>query len=100
MCGKKLYPSHHVKYLGVYLDKYLHWAIHVSQLCVKRVKANAMLSKIRYFVNKTTLRSIYFAIFNPHSSYTCTTWLQSLVPSHRVCILGKICFAKFNDHKT
>ena len=24
MCGKKLYPSHHVKYLGVYLDEYLN----------------------------------------------------------------------------
>ena len=45
MCDKKLYPSHHVKCLGVYLDEYLNWAIHVNQLCAKLVKANAMLSK-------------------------------------------------------
>ena len=55
MCGEKLYPSHHVKYLGVYLDEYLNWATHVNQLCVKLVKANAMLSKIHYFLNETIL---------------------------------------------
>ena len=104
MCGKKLYPSHHVKYLGVYLDEYLNWATHVNQLCVKLVKANAMLSKIHYFVNEmTTLRSIYFAIFNSHLSYACTAWGQSIIPSHRICILQRnalriICFAKFNNH--
>ena len=87
MCGKKLYLSYHVKYLGVYLDEYLNWATHVNQLCVKLVKANAMLSKIHYFVNKTTLRSINFAIFNSHLSDTCTAWEQSIVPSHRICIL-------------
>ena len=45
MCDQKLYPSCHVKYLGVYIDKYLNWATHVNQLYVKLVKANAMLSK-------------------------------------------------------
>ena len=55
MCGKILYLSHHVKYLGVYLDEYLNWATHDNHLCVKLVKANAMLSKICYVVNETTL---------------------------------------------
>ena len=105
MCVKKLYPPHHVKYLGVYLDGYLNCVTHVNQLCMKIVKTNVMLSKIRYFVNKTTLQSIYFAVFNSHSSYACTAWGQPTVPSHRACILQKtalrmICFAKFNDHTT
>ena len=74
MCGKKLYPFHPVKYLGVYLDEYPNWATHVNQLCVKLVEANVMLSKICYFVNETILRSTYFAIFNFHLSYACTAW--------------------------
>ena len=74
MCGKKIYPSHDVKYLGVYLDEYLNWATHVNQPCVKLVKANAMLCKIRYFVNKTTLCSISLAIFNSHLSHAFTVW--------------------------
>ena len=55
MCGKKVYPFHHVKYLGAHLDGYLNWATHVNGLCLKVVKANAMLSKICNFVNETTL---------------------------------------------
>ena len=103
MCGKKVYPFHHVKYLGAHLDGYLNWATHVNELCLKVVKANAMLSKICNFVNETTLWSIYFAIFSSHLSYACTTWGQFIVPSNRVCILQEnaprvICFAKFNDH--
>ena len=64
-----------------------------------------MLSKIRYFVDETTLKSIYFAIFISHLSNACTPWRQSIIPSHRICILQRnalwiICFAKFNDHTT
>ena len=64
-----------------------------------------MLSKICYFVNETTLWSIYFDIFSTHLSYACTARGQSIVLSHRVCILQKnavciIWFAKFNDHTT
>ena len=85
------------------LTEYLNWATHVNQLCVKLVKANALPFKTRYFVNETTLRSIYFAIFNSHLSYACTAWGQFIVPSHRICILQRntlriICFAKFDDH--
>ena len=51
MCGEKLYPSLHVKNLGVYIDEYLNCTTHVkkqhdAQLCLKIVKTNAMLSKI------------------------------------------------------
>ena len=74
-------------------------------VCVKLVKANAMLSKICYFVNETALWSIYFAIFSSHLSYACTAWGQSIVPSHRVWILQRnapriIYFSKFNNHTT
>ena len=103
ICGKKLHP-HHVKCLGVYLDEYLNWATNVNQLCLKLVKANAIFSKVYYFVNETTLRSIYFAILNSSLSYVCTAWGQSIVLSQWVCILernflGIICFAKSSDHE-
>ena len=102
ICGKKLHP-HHVNCLGVYLDEYLNLATNVNQLCLKLVKANAIFSKVCYFVNETTLRSIYFAILNSNLSYVCTAWGQSIVLSHWVSILqrnflGIICFAKSNDH--
>ena len=63
LCGKKLFTSKSVKYLGVILDECLQWNFHINQLCLKLNKANAMLCKIRHYVNETTLRSIYHAIF-------------------------------------
>ena len=49
MSYKNFFSSHHVKYLGIYIDKYLSWITHLNQVCVKHVKANAKLSKIWYF---------------------------------------------------
>ena len=103
MCGKQLDLSHHVKYLGVYLVEYLNWATNVNQNYVKLVKANAMLSKIRYFVSETTLQSMSFVIFDSHFSYVCTAWGESIVSSHSVYILlinalREVSFAKFSYH--
>ena len=47
--GQKLFPTKHVKYLGVLLDENLKWNYHTENLAYKLVKANAMLSKIRHF---------------------------------------------------
>ena len=63
LCGKKLFTSKSVKYLGVILDECLQWKFHINQHCLKLNKADAMLCKIRHYVNETTLRSIYHAIF-------------------------------------
>ena len=72
LCGKKLFTSKSVKYLGVILDEPLQWNFCINQLCLKLNKENIMFSKIRHYVNETTLRSIYYAIFQSHLSYVCT----------------------------
>ena len=80
ICGKKLQASSYVKYLGIYLDQYLDWSPHVNHLSHKLVKANAMLCKLRHYVNEATIKSIYYAIFHSHLSYVCTAWGQNLNP--------------------
>ena len=37
-------------------------------------RANGMLSKIRHYVPKTELKSIYYAIFASHLRYGCQIW--------------------------
>ena len=49
--GKILYAKNLVKYLGVSIDKFLHWHDHVNNIAVKRSRANALLLKIRNCVN-------------------------------------------------
>ena len=50
LSGKRLYPSNSVKYLGIKLEKFLHWHDQVNSISVKLNRANALLLKIRNYV--------------------------------------------------
>ena len=60
--GKRLYLSNSIKYLGVKIDRFLHWHDQVNNIAIKLNRANALLLKIRNYVNTKTLGNIYFAI--------------------------------------
>ena len=101
--GEKLQASSYVKYLGIYLDEYFHWYPHMNHLSHKFVKANAMLCKLRHYVNEVISKSIYYAFFHSRLSYVCTAWSQNLNPKHRVNLLQKkpmrmIIFAHYDAH--
>ena len=52
--------------LGKNINENLNWKILVHDLIYKLNGTNAVLSKLRYFVNFKILRSVYFAIFQSH----------------------------------
>ena len=70
--GKSLYLTNSVKYLGIKTDENLNWKQQTSDIDIKLNKENAILSKLRHFVDRKTLRSIYHTIFEPHLHYS---WL-------------------------
>ena len=76
LCGKRLYPTESVKYLGVKIDTNLSWQYHVNDLSIKLNRANALLS-------------IYFAIFDSYLSYCCLVWSQNYSTIQRIIILQK-----------
>ena len=49
-CGKRLYPTESVKYLGVKTDTNISWKYHVDDLSIKLNRANDFLFKIRKYV--------------------------------------------------
>ena len=54
------------------IDRFLHWHDQVNSIAVKLNSANALLLKIRNYVNVKTLRNIYFATFDSqHLGYSC-----------------------------
>ena len=55
ICGKRLYPTESVKFLGVKLDANLTWQHHVNDLSIKSNRANALLFKMRKYVSLTYL---------------------------------------------
>ena len=85
---KRLYPTNSVRYLGIRIDENLNWK-HVSDIAIKLNRANALLFKIRNFVNVKTLKTIYYTIFDSHINYVNVIWAQNSNAVNRVSVLQK-----------
>ena len=75
--GYKLHLSDQIKYLGIFLDRFLNCHYQSNLLMQKLARAVGMLSKVRYYVHEFELKNIYHAIFEAHLRYGCQIWFQS-----------------------
>ena len=96
LCGKRLYPSESVKYLGVKINTNLTWQHHVNNLSIKLNGANAVLFKKRKYVSLKSLRSFYFSIFDSYLSCCCLVWAQNFSTIQPILILKKKAFRIIN----
>ena len=100
----KLNPADKVKYLGIFLDKNLSWDYQVTQLSKKLSCANGVLYKLRKYIPKWTITSVYYSIFYSHLIYACHVW--SLTTQKNLDIINMlqteclriIKFAAYNSH--
>ena len=102
---KRIHASPYVKYLGVFIDENLNWKKHINEISTKLIKGNAMLSKLRHFVNKDILLSVYYGIFHLHLAYLCLVWRQAKFSLNRITLLLKRAIrilhsAAYRDHKS
>ena len=67
--GKRIYPTASARYLCVKIDQHLTWQHHINDLSVKLNRNNALLFKIKTFVDDKILRSIHFAICESNLNY-------------------------------
>ena len=74
--GQKIELSKYVKYLSIILQDDLYWNLHLNKLCKKLSRGIGLLSKIRHYVPKHLLKTIYNSIFNSHLIYACEIWGQ------------------------
>ena len=104
--NKKLYPVDNIKYLGMYIDKYLSWDFHIMQLSKKLSRACGIMSKLRYSAPIETRLQVYYAIFYSHLTYGCNIWgLTTEENLNKIELLQKKCirimtFSDFNSHTT
>ena len=56
--SKRIYPTKSIKYPGIKIDKSLTWIDHINDITIELIRANAMLFKVREFVNTKILKSI------------------------------------------
>ena len=72
--NEKLKIVNMAKYLGVIIDNKLNWNEQIKAMNLKLSKGIGLLSKIRHFVPKPVLRSLYYAFINPHVDYNLLNW--------------------------
>ena len=86
---KRLYKTKYLRYLGIKIDENLNWKIHIHDLASKLNRANAVLAKLRHFVNSEILRSTYFATFHCYLNYVCIGGRLTRFPQQKMSILQK-----------
>ena len=102
--GVKLAPVDCVKYLGMYIDKYLSWNTHIIELTKKLSRTNGILSKLRHNAPFETCIQVYYALFYSHLIYGCNIWgLTHDTNIKKLEVLQKKCirilnFSEFRSH--
>ena len=65
---KEFYPITSARYLGVIIDENVNWKKHLNDTSHKLIQGNVILCKIRNYVNKATLRTL-FCNFHSYINY-------------------------------
>ena len=65
----------------------------INDVAVKLNKAHAILSKVRHFVHKKTIKTIYYAIFESQFFYSCLVWAQNINSIKKTLYFTKEIFA-------
>ena len=92
------------KFLGVIIDSKLNWAAHILYIKNKISKSIGIFFKIRNFLDKHSLRNMYFTFIYPYLIYCVEIWgntnethLKSLIKIQKRSIRS-ITFSHYQDH--
>ena len=84
--GIKLENVSNVKFLGFLLYCSLNWKDHINYISKKVAKCIAILYKMKHYVLKETLKSLYYTLAYPYLTYcnivwgnTCKSFLYPLI---------------------
>jgi hypothetical protein len=67
----------HVKcttFLGITIDEYLTWNNHITEVSKKITRASGIITKIRYLINRNSLKLIYYILVYPYLIYGNLIW--------------------------
>ena len=76
--GKKhIAKVKYIKFLGVLLDEHLTWRYHIADLSKKLARICGILFKVRYLLPRSTLITLYDALFLSFVQYGTIVWGQA-----------------------
>ena len=62
--GEQIQEKDYTKYLGTLIDNKLSWNCHIKHVNLKISKGIGILTKLRRYLSKVVLRTLYYALFN------------------------------------
>ena len=62
------------KFLGVLLDEHLTWKPHINYIKSKMCKSIGIINRAKPYLNKQSLRCLYFSFMYPYLIYCVTIW--------------------------
>ena len=77
--GKRLVPTHSVKYLGVLIDEHLLWNKQVVQIKMRLNHPIGMLSKLPINANFHILKTAQYSLFELQLQYGTQLWSQKIM---------------------
>ena len=79
-----------VCFLGVILDENLSWQAHISHVAHKISKSIGIIYRSSFYLFKSALRILYFAIVYPYLQYCITVWRSTYSTNlNRIVVLQK-----------
>ena len=63
-----------IKYLGVIVDHKLNWIDHITYVKSKISKGIGIMYKARRYLNKISLKNLYYAYIYPYLTYCIEVW--------------------------
>ena len=63
-----------IKYLGILIDSNLSWKPQIENIIKKVRRGVGIICKIRYFVDISILKTLYYAIIHPFLTYGILAW--------------------------
>ena len=94
----------YVKYLGLMIDSNLSWKYHIESICHKISKSIGIIAKIRHYVPRRVLLSVYNSLIVPYLTYGICSWGNCALAFQRKIValqkraLRLIYFSKSKEH--
>ncbi len=92
------------KFLGVIIDDKLKWKEHITYIKNKISKSFGILYKTRQYLDKSTMRNLYYTFVYPYIIYcvevwgnACSSYLEPLILAQKQCI-RVITFSHYTEH--
>jgi len=92
-------PSKYVKNLGVFIDCYMSYEIHINEMCKKVTGILMFINRIKQHFDKTTRNTVVEALALSQINYCSILWAQLIKINYRECKNYRIFLLKSSMEK-